>query len=169
MEDRGIFALGRTGRRSLRVSRNLGPWVAPLSRGSEPHGGRGPHIWRFRCPAGSRDPEALSRSDRAPGPREKPRVISGPRNSGCCILPGLLPWGLVLLAWAQVPRRWIPFAEPRTKVPPFLHGERLGTSGRLRLKRSHSLLGGSAPILQSWSYRVQGSSLGAGWGSVCQS
>ena len=67
---------------------------------------------------GEGTPRALSRRDRAPGPRETPRVISGPRHSGCCSLSGLLPWGLVLLARAQVPHRSIPFGDTKDGSSP---------------------------------------------------
>ena len=45
---------------------------------------------------------ALSRRERTPGPRESLRESPSPGPSDCCCLPGLLPWGLVPLAWAQV-------------------------------------------------------------------
>ena len=104
--------------------------------------------WRPRPPyleiqgflRGQGTPRALSRRDRAPGPRESPRVISGPRHSGCSSLRGLLPWGLVLLAGPSFPSGEFPLQTPRTGVLHFLPGESLWSSGRLRLKRSHSLI-----------------------------
>ena len=89
---------------------------------------------------GQGTPRALSRRDRAPGPRESPRVISGTRHSGCCSLARLLPWGQVLLAGPKFPSGEFPLRTPRIGVLHFLHGERLWSSGRLRLKGSHSVI-----------------------------
>ena len=121
------------------------PQVRPVSCTPVP-GLRAP--WRPRPPyleiqgflRGQGTPRPQSRRDRAPGPRESPRVILGPSHSGCCSLPGLLPWGLVLLAGPSFPIGEFHLWTPRTGVLHFLQGERLWSSGRLRLKGSHSVI-----------------------------
>ena len=50
-KNRGIFAVGVTGRRGLRVCGHLGQLLTPRPQGSEPHGGRGPLIVGRRWPA----------------------------------------------------------------------------------------------------------------------
>ena len=144
----GIFALGSTGRRSAGF-----PQLRPVSStpvpGIEPHGGRGPLIWRFRCPAGTRDPKGtLQERQGAWDPGETPVI------SGIDTVAAVASWGSCHGDWSCSPgprfhAGEFPLQTPRTGVLPFLHGKRLWNTGRLWLKRSHSLFSGSAPILQS--------------------
>ena len=50
-KNRGIFAVGGTGRRGLRLCRHVGQLLASRPRVSGPHGGRGPLIVGRRWPA----------------------------------------------------------------------------------------------------------------------
>ena len=102
----GIFAVGGTGRRGLRLCRHVGQLLAPRPRVSGPHGGRGPLIAGCRCPAGVKGRRGHSPGERGRlGPERSPGKIPSPGPRGSSGLPRLLPWGLVLLTRAQVRRR----------------------------------------------------------------
>ena len=120
-KDRGIFTVGRTGQRSLQVSRNLGQWLPPWPQESKLHGGRGSLPSGCRRPVGDQGSAwALSRRQRAPGSRESPPLPEKPEPwpQGPPWPPGKLPWGLVPLPQAQVRRRWMPFVDIQDRRPP---------------------------------------------------
>ena len=74
----GIFAVGRTGRRGLWVSSNLGQFLAPRPQGPEPRGGRVPLIVGCRCPAGVQGLRGHSPGDRGRlGPERAPGKARG--------------------------------------------------------------------------------------------
>ena len=105
-KNRGIFAVGGTGRRGLRLCRHVGQLLAPRPRVSGPHGGRGPLIAGCRCPAGVKGRRGHSAGDREGlGPERVPGKIPSPGPSGSRGFQRLLPWGLVLLTRARVRRR----------------------------------------------------------------
>ena len=170
MEEQGDVRTGEDGT----VGSASFPQLRPVSSTAVP-GLRAP--WRPRPPyleiqgflRGQGTPRPQSRRDRAPGPRESPRVILGPSHSGCCSLPGLLPWGLVLLAGPRFPAGEFPLRTPRIGVLHFLHGERLWSSGRLRLKRSHSLIKWFRTDFTEFKLPGLSEQPRGRWGSVCQS
>ena len=77
-KNRGIFAVGGTGRRGRRVCRHVGQLLAPRPHVSEPHGVRGPLIAGCRCPVGVKGRRGHSPVERAPGPHKSPRENTQP-------------------------------------------------------------------------------------------
>ena len=141
MEEQGDLRTGENRTELSAVFRQLRPVSSiPVPGLRAPWRPRPPYLEIQGFLRGQGTPRPQSRRDRALGPRESPRVILGPSHSGCCSLARLLPWGQVLLAGPKFPSGEFPLRTPRIGVLHFLHGERLWSFGRLRLKRSHSVI-----------------------------
>ena len=161
--NRGIFAVGRSGRRggSARlqplspVTRSPAPeFQAPWRQGASCHGKQ---VSRW----GQGTAWALSRRERVPVPRESPGESPRPGRRGCRCLPRAPTMG----PGPALPRPWFAAGEcllrtPRTGGRRFPHRGGGSSSGGLRSQRSHSIFGWFSG---DWRVEAAGSKSAALW------
>ena len=138
----GIFAVVGTGRTGLRVCRHVGLLLAHRPHVSEPHGGRGPLIAAGRCPAGVQGRRGHSLGQTG---SRRPELSPG-RARGLAAEAPIASPDFHLEAWSSSPGPRFtagecPLRTSRTGVRRCLHRQGGSSSGGLRSRRSHSLLG----------------------------
>ena len=137
-----IFAVVGTGRTGLRVCRHVGLLLAHRPHVSEPLGGRGPLIAAGRCPAGVQGRRGHSLGQTG---SRRPELSPG-RARGLAAEAPIASPDFHLEAWSSSPGPRFtagecPLRTSRTGVRRCLHREGGSSSGGLRSRRSHSLLG----------------------------
>ena len=116
MEEQRIFPVGRTGRRSLWVSHNLGHYSHPGLRGRSPKEAEGCLSRDAGVLRGSRDVVGTLKAIGGTWAPREPQGKPKPWPPRHLLPPRLLPWGLVLLPGHRFTTGECLLGTPRTEA-----------------------------------------------------